>query len=300
MPKLFIRIAKRYLLILLSDIINHSQLDYCIVNTQHILNKLHLVSVQGIPKQLKSYHVITKKSRLPTNINEVEKSPQDLPETDDSLNLLRFIDPPFSSNRKPAVHGSEYLQTKITFRDPLLVAVVTSSPRINQMEVIYDTWARSVSQVVFFIESSDESVPDGLPVVKLPGISDSSSEVLKTFAVFEYLNKHYFDKYNWFIKVTDTAYLRGERLLELVNQLDPTQLVYMGQPASHEQYCKGGPGMLFSRTTVQALSSHLDKCWEYVQLHKSNVKQSEDFELGRCLNMRVGIRCNSTQVSYTH
>ena len=257
------------------------------------------VSIQAIPKQLKAYHVITKKSRVPTHFNEAEKS-QDLPETDDSLNLMRFIDPPFSSDRKPAVHGSEYLQAKVTFRDPLMVAVVTSSARISQMEAIFDTWARSVSQVVFFTESSKVSAPDGLPVVKLPGISDSSPSVLKTFAVLEYLNKHYFDKYNWFVKVTDTAYLRGERLLELVNQLDPTQLVYMGHPAYHgdEQYCKSGPGMLLSRATLQALSPQLDWCRDYVQQHE-NVDQNEDFELGQCLNLRVGMRCNETKVSYT-
>lgn len=259
--------------------------------------------LQNSPNHLKVRHDSSENvpSISPSDVVQ-PATDQDQFETDDSLNLLRFIDPPFSSNRKANVHSSK---SKMTIREPLLVAVITSNSRASQMDAIYDTWGRSVTQTIFFTasdEGSDNMVLDGLPIVKLSGIRDESPPLVKTLAVLSYLNKHYSHKYNWFFRVNDTAYLRGDRLLELVNQMDSAIPVYMGHPASHgskeandpssDCYCRGGPGVLLSRAALQALSPHLDWCLENSrQQNREQQWYGEDEQLGLCLNRRLGVHC---------
>lgn len=233
----------------------------------------------------------------------------------DSLNLMRFIDPPFSNSRphKPSVPGSEYLEMKYTFREKLLVAVTSSHIHANRMEVIYDTWARDVSQIMFFTGSDgdlDSMELEGLPVVKLPGIRDDSSAPFKTFAVLKHLGQHYSNKYNWFMQVNDAAYVRGHKLEEQLSRMDPNERIYLGHPASrsaeentqlkllpHECYCKGGPGVVLSRGALQALSPYLDLCMRAVQQYNQNSSKPqwyrEDVELGRCVSRTIGVQCLS-------
>lgn len=278
---------------------------------------------------LKGYHTVAREPSLPPEEQQVEKHPlkdtlleeetDRMQEARDSLNLMRFIDPPFSVPNKPSVKGSEYLKMKYSFREKMLVAVIGSHLHANRMETIYDTWARSVSQVMFFTGSDghlDSMGLEGLPVVQLPGITDDSSAHLKMFAVLKHLSQYYSNKYNWFMRVSDTAYVRGHKLEELLSKMDPNEKVYLGHPVlertegnsqlkllPHESYCKGGPGVVLSRAALQALSPYLDLCMEAVQKHNQNSTEPqwnrEDVELGRCVSRTIKVQClsgNATKV----
>lgn len=60
-----------------------------------------------------------------------------------------------------------------------------------------------------------------------------------------------------------------------------------------ENFCMGGPGVIFSRETLRRIAPHLNECYE--RLYTTH----EDVELGRCVRKYAGISCTwSYEASY--
>ena len=197
----------------------------------------------------------------------------------------------------------------------LLVAIFTSSERINRSSVAYDTWGMDVSEVVMFVGNDTAVSPaaGGLPLVTLSDVEDRvlAGKPRKLFRALSYLHQHYSERYQWFLLVSGEVYVHGQQLEEFLGSLDPTNKMYIGYPASgrakdsqrlkllpHEQYCMGGPGVVLSQAALKALYPHLDKCLGAVEKHNMDSSQpqwyNEDVELGRCISRNIGVQCSAS------
>ena len=162
-------------------------------------------------------------------------------------------------------------------KEPLLIGILTQGEYLHtRAQAVYDTWARDIGQVVFFV-GEDCKVPANLshlPIIKLNGIPDHVYPPLKkAFAVIQYMYDHFVDQYNWFIRADDDMYVRGELLMDLLEKMNPYDRVYLGRAGvgrdddldrlhllPHERYCMGGPGVVFSYAAMTAVGPHLSQC----------------------------------------
>ena len=100
------------------------------------------------------------------------------------------------------------------------------------------------------------------------------------------------------MRADDDLYVRGEQLETFLRSLDPNKPYFLGQAGlgntaeygqlalgRRENYCMGGPGIVFSRETLRMVAPHLESCLlEMLTSH-------EDVEVGRCVRKHVGVAC---------
>ena len=203
---------------------------------------------------------------------------------------------------------SFYITSELGYRDKVLVGVLTSRENLESLVfAINNTWAIGLPKIIFFTPlSRDVEFHEkynkilGLPVVQL---SDVDEEVLSktrmSFKMLRYMNDHYINNFEWFMRVDDSMFLKPEKLLEFLNNANSSDHLYIGRPAGfnaegvstssdlyrHQRYCEGGPGVVLSRGTLQRLAPKLDVCLE------ESLSDMEDMELGRCLFKHVGLQC---------
>ena len=201
----------------------------------------------------------------------------------------------------------------------ILIAVVTTEKYLwTRAVAINQTWAREVrgnNQMYFFV-GEDCNTKDirlkGMPIVKMKGIKDNIyPPQKKVFAVLKYIYEMYGEQYKWFVRADDDVYIRISPLEQMLLDLDWTESLFLGRPGwgkvedrqrlkllPHENYCMGGPGVVFSAVTLKILTPYLDKCLEginlYNEFHHSDERwYNEDVELGRCVSRTVGIHCTN-------
>ena len=192
----------------------------------------------------------------------------------------------------------KYLKEELKIREPLYVGVVTAVSFLNSRAMdINGTWAHKLSKVDYF--AAEGQGPHPLSVVSLEGVDDTYPPQKKVYRMLRYMHDNYIDKFNWFLRADDDAYIRVPELLSFLSILDPNVPLYIGSPGlgkpedlerikllPHERYCMGGPGVIFSRALLIQLAPHLDDCLENVV-----VSYNEDVEVGRCISRKLGIQC---------
>ena len=202
-----------------------------------------------------------------------------------------------------------FIYSELGFRFKLLVAVLTSEKRLDEYAVaINNTWAQALPKVVFFTPySKNINFHDkynrhlNLKVVQLPDVDEDSTRVDLMFKMFQYLKDHFSPNYNLFMKIDDDAYINADKLLNLVNNLNASQDLYVGHAKEFEgtytlekngkwkdwtgdHYCFGGSGVIFSRSTLLKLVAHVDSC-------KGRRYTDENHQLEHCVRKSVGISC---------
>lgn len=196
------------------------------------------------------------------------------------------------------VKRPKYLKDELALREPLYVGVVTAKSFLNTRAMdINGTWAHKLSKVEYFVAEGQGSHP--LSVVGLKGVDDSYPPQKKVYRMLQYMHDNYIDKYNWFLRADDDAYMRVPELLNFLSALDPNVALYIGSPGlgkpedldrikllPHERYCMGGPGVIFSRAMLIQLVPFLDDCLDNVV-----VSYNEDLEVGRCISRKLDIQC---------
>ena len=192
----------------------------------------------------------------------------------------------------------KFLKDELVIREPLYVGVVTATNFLNSRAMdINGTWGHKAPKIEYFV--AEGQGPHPLPVVSLEGVDDTYPPQKKVYRMLRYMHDMYIDKYNWFLRADDDAYIRIPQLITFLSTLDPTEPLYIGSPGlgraedleriklfPHERYCMGGPGVIFSRALLIQLAPHLDYCLENVV-----VSYNEDLEVGRCVSRRLGIQC---------
>ncbi|MCJ8742575.1 hypothetical protein PDJAM_G00083610 [Pangasius djambal] len=184
----------------------------------------------------------------------------------------------------------------------LYVGVMTAKKYLDSRAVAaYKTWAPSIpGKVEFFSSHGSDSVPlpFPLPVVSLPGVDDSYPPQKKSFMMLKYMHDHYLDKYEWFMRADDDVYIRGEKLELFLHSLNSSKPLYLGQTGlgtteelgklalePGENFCMGGPGMIFSREVLRMMVPHIGTCLR--EMYTTH----EDVEVGRCVRRFGGTQC---------
>ena len=226
-----------------------------------------------------------------------------------------------SQRSDPAHLSSEY-----KVRGRLYIAIITTEKYLaTRAKAIHETWARdidSANKIVFYVGTDCNTSYPGLEkilIIRLENVSDSVyPPQRKVFAALQHMYRYHGNSYQWFVRADDDVYIRVARLDRLLGRLDPNEKVYLGragvgkkqdvkrlQLRSHEHYCMGGPGVVLSRATLNAVAPYLDSCLKAIEVHNQGGKGmaggvwfNEDVELGRCISRTIGIQCsNSEEVS---
>ncbi|XP_076020471.1 chondroitin sulfate synthase 3 [Genypterus blacodes] len=184
----------------------------------------------------------------------------------------------------------------------LYVGVMSAKKYLASRAVAaYSTWASSIPGKVEFFSSSGSGsvpVPVPVPVVSLAGVDDSYPPQKKSFMMLKYIHDHYLDKYEWFMRADDDVYIRGEKLELFLRSLNSSKPLYLGQTGlgmaeelgrlalePGENFCMGGPGMIFSREVLRKMVPHIGTCIR--EMYTTH----EDVEVGRCVRRFGGTQC---------
>ena len=195
-----------------------------------------------------------------------------------NMESKKFLFTEYAPKHRPVeLEHPTHLRDEYKRRKTVFVGVLSSQMYLaTRAKAIYDTWAPGVSMMVFFV-GQDCIVPpelNYLPIVKLDGVPDGRyPPFIKAFAVMQYMYDHYVNDYDWFIRADDDVYMRGRKLIDLLNSFNADDMISLGragmgkdedmgrlQLLKHERYCMGGPGMIFSRALMEALGPYLDLC----------------------------------------
>ncbi|XP_028973013.2 chondroitin sulfate synthase 3 [Esox lucius] len=184
----------------------------------------------------------------------------------------------------------------------LYVGVMTAKKYLDSRAVAaHRTWTRSIpGKVEFFSSEGSESVPlpVSFPVVSLTDVDDSYPPQKKSFMMLKYMHDHYLDKYEWFMRADDDVYIRGDKLESFLRSLNSSKPLYLGQTGlgtaeelgklalePGENFCMGGPGMIFSREVLRRMAPHIGTCLR--EMYTTH----EDVEVGRCVRRFGGTQC---------
>uniref|UniRef100_A0AC34RFG1 Hexosyltransferase n=2 Tax=Panagrolaimus sp. JU765 TaxID=591449 RepID=A0AC34RFG1_9BILA len=182
----------------------------------------------------------------------------------------------------------------------VLIGIMTAAKFVDTRAYhVWKTWAKDFpGKVLFFVAEDTYSIYPEMPLIRLKGVDDSYPPQKKSFAMIHWMYDNYLDDFDWFMRADDDLYVRGEKLEEFLRSLDSKKPHYLGQAGlgnlaeygqlalgRRENYCMGGPGIVFSKETIRMLGPHLEGClMELLTTH-------EDVELGRCVRKHVGIAC---------
>jgi len=110
---------------------------------------------------------------------------------------------------------------------------------------------------------------------------------------------NYGDEYEWFLRADDDVYIHTEKLEDFLHSLNSNHLYFIGQAGRgrreeegtlnlthNENFCMGGPGILFSQATLRKVAPHVTEC-----LKDMLYSTHEDVEVGRCVHRFAGISC---------
>ncbi|XP_032789583.1 chondroitin sulfate synthase 1 isoform X2 [Daphnia magna] len=184
-------------------------------------------------------------------------------------------------------------------RQLLLVGVMTADKYIaTRAKAVYETWGTRVPGKLVFFTSDSQNATDDLPVVRLKGVDDSYPPQKKSFMMLKYMYENYGDKFEWFMRADDDVFVKTERLELFLRNINSSQPRFIGQAGKgiaeefgllsleyDENYCMGGPGMIFSHVTLSRVAPHVKDCL------KNLYTTHEDVELGRCVQKFAGIPC---------
>ncbi|XP_077988401.1 chondroitin sulfate synthase 1-like [Glandiceps talaboti] len=182
----------------------------------------------------------------------------------------------------------------------IYVGVMTAKMYLSSRAVAVNrTWVNSIPGKVTFFSSIDSDTADlDLPLVSLPGVDDTYPPQKKAFLMLKYMHDNYLNKYEWFMRTDDDVYIKGNKLEAFLRSINSSRPQYIGQAGqgnreefgklyldSSDNYCMGGPGVVFSRETLRRIVPNISKCI------KSLYSSHEDVEIGRCVKRFAGVNC---------
>ena len=143
-----------------------------------------------------------------------------------------------------------YASTELGIREKLFVGVLTSKNTIDTFGVaINKTLTHHIPKLVFFMNSRGPVLPSGLSVV----IFSNEDTRMVPFHMMKYIADHYINSYDWFYFITDETYVRGDKLMDFVENCSISNNFYVGKaysnPNSGEVMCDIDGGILLSRVS---------------------------------------------------
>ena len=106
---------------------------------------------------------------------------------------------------------------------------------------------------------------NGVNIVQLPGVPDNVyPPQRKSFSMLRHLADNYINKYDWFVRLDDDAFISWPILEKLLRRLDPSQPLYIGKflsPQFPERFV--GPSIShFARALIFCRSQLNCKCFQ--------------------------------------
>lgn len=171
----------------------------------------------------------------------------------------------------------------------------------TRAKAVYESWGSEVPGQIGFYSSEGSRAPEerpDLPLLALPRVDDSYPPQKKSFLMLQHMWTAYGERFEWFLRADDDLYVRMDRLEKLLRSVDSRKPEYIGQAGRgnseefgllsleyDENFCMGGPGVIFSRETLRRIVPHIKYC--LANLYTTH----EDVELGRCVRKFAGISC---------
>ena len=202
------------------------------------------------------------------------------------------------------------LKNEVQFNNRQFIFVGVMTAKIflqTRAQAVFDTWGRNVAGNLTFFSSQTHN-KSRIPVISLPDVDDSYPPLKKSLMMVKYIHDHHIDDYEWFMRADDDVYIRNDKLVRLLRSLNSSDDIYLGQAGTGakkekgmlnllpgDNYCMGGPGVVFSRSVLKKVVPHIEHC--LLKAPKSHMH--EDTELGRCIKRYAGISCTwNYEVSY--
>lgn len=185
-------------------------------------------------------------------INDLQKEQQQLDDFEPRINLEGKPKKPSKPNMK--VFRPRYAATELEIKDKLFIGVLTTPDNLNTLALsINQSVSSYCDKLIFFVNNLNNddktvssSIPKGLSVISFT----DNHDVLKPFHTIKYILDHFVNEYDWFLLISGNAFIRGEKLLKLVNQVSITQDLYLGNPVpNNEIYCSLSSGILLSNVS---------------------------------------------------
>lgn len=184
----------------------------------------------------------------------------------------------------------------------LFTGVMTADVFLNTRAVgVYETWGKHLRGRIAFFSAENSTQPEKypyLPVVRLKGVDDVYPPQLKAYEMLRYMWKNYGRYFEWFLRADDDVYVRVDKLKEFLQTIDSSIPFYIGQPGrgnpdkkdllglgEFDNFCMGGPGVIFSRGMLALMYPHIDRC-----IKDLNTTE-EDVELGLCIRRYLNFQC---------
>lgn len=184
----------------------------------------------------------------------------------------------------------------------LFVGVMTAQKYMEtRAAAVYQTWGKEVPGKIAFFSSATSTHPVNcpeLPLVRLKGVDDSYPPQKKSFVMLQYMWENYGNDYEWFLRADDDVYIRPDKLEKFLRSVNSSRPHFIGQAGRgnqeefgllsleyDENFCMGGPGIIFSRETLKKVAPRVKYCLQ--NLYTTH----EDVELGRCVQKFANIPC---------
>ncbi|XP_012944760.1 chondroitin sulfate glucuronyltransferase [Aplysia californica] len=185
----------------------------------------------------------------------------------------------------------KFAATELGIREKLLVAVLSSKDSLNTRAVALNkTLAHFVTRTVFFIDQK-ASVPPP-PGMLIVNFSDGYNHLLP-IAVLKYVSAKYGHDYDYFMFITDHAYVRAEKIMDLVTHISVSKHVHLGSPRGVEQgstYCSLDGGVILSQSILSVVNATANMKWCSDKCHHSD----QSLNLGKCVLHTAQMECQAT------
>uniref|UniRef100_A0A1I8A5D8 Hexosyltransferase n=1 Tax=Steinernema glaseri TaxID=37863 RepID=A0A1I8A5D8_9BILA len=197
-------------------------------------------------------------------------------------------------------HGERQKSPRAPEPELLLVGIMTAAKYVDTRAYnVWRTWAQHIpGKILFFVAEGTTSIHPDMPLVRLKGVDDVYPPQKKSFAMLKWMADNHMKNFHWFLRADDDLYVNTDKLEDFLRSLDPNKAQFLGQAGQgnsaeygqlalgqQDNYCMGGPGVVFSRETLRLVSPHLESCLgEMLTTH-------EDVEVGRCVRKHVGVAC---------
>ena len=153
-----------------------------------------------------------------------------------------------------------YASTELGIREKLFVGVVTSKNTINTLGVALNKTVSSyVTKLVYFMDDKGSSLPTGMTIVNF---ADNHPHLIPVH-MLKYVTEHFSDTFDYYMFLTDRAYVRGERTFDLVSHISVSQHVHMGLVKSTEAgktYCHLEGGIVISQVSTKVGPVEVSSC----------------------------------------
>ena len=206
--------------------------------------------------------------------------------------------------------GSSSINAKLN--DFVIINIITAEMFLeNRATNVHKTWAQHIPGKVLFMAKHDTDNSTfnnslNMPIIRLRGVDDTYPPQKKSFLSMRYSYDTYINDYEWFIRADDDVYIKGNKLNEFLRDLNSSKPMYIGVPGrgkehelgilglkAEDNYCMGGPGMIFSRETIRRVGPNIHQCL------KDLYSDHEDVEIGRCIRRFARVNCTwNYEVSY--